>query len=225
MPELITEILMKTPSEFLNSACKKKVLVWDVPTRTFHWLFALSFVGAYLTAESERWRLLHVTLGYTMAGLVVFRLVWGLMGTRYARFTNFVRGPRAVGSYLESLIHNQPEHYMGHNPAGALAIVAMLGLASSVAVTGLGAYNDISGEWLAILHAWLADMMLLLVGIHIAGVVVASWLHREPLVVAMLTGRKPGQANDGIASNWWSVGGLILVYVLTFWCWQWQASP
>ena len=73
-----------------------KVLVWDVPVRVFHWLLVLSFTGAYLTAESERWRLLHNTLGYTVDGLVAFRLVWGLVGTRHARFSNFVRGPQAM---------------------------------------------------------------------------------------------------------------------------------
>ena len=71
----------------------RTVLVWDAPTRVGHWLIALSFAGAWLTAESERWRLVHVTLGYTLAALVVFRLVWGLVGTRHARFASFVRGP------------------------------------------------------------------------------------------------------------------------------------
>ena len=73
-------------------ASSRKVLVWDAPVRVFHWLMVASFAGAYLTAESERWRLLHVTLGYTMAGLVAFRIVWGLVGTRHARFASFVRG-------------------------------------------------------------------------------------------------------------------------------------
>ena len=101
-------------------------LVWDVPVRVFHWLLVLCFAGAWLTAESEHWRLVHVTLGYTMAGLVAFRVLWGLVGTRYARFASFVRGPSAVLGYLKSLIGRHPEHHTGHNPAGALAIVAGL---------------------------------------------------------------------------------------------------
>src|SRR5512139_2829983 len=104
----------------------KGILVWDLPTRVFHWLLALSFAGAYVTAESERWRLVHVTLGYTLGGLLVFRLLWGLMGTRHARFASFVRGPAAVLRYLRSLVSGHPEYYTGHNPAGALAIVALL---------------------------------------------------------------------------------------------------
>ena len=74
------------------STADTKILVWDAPVRTFHWLMVISFVGAYLSAESETWRLLHVTLGYTMGGLIGFRLVWGVLGTRYARFGSFVRG-------------------------------------------------------------------------------------------------------------------------------------
>src|SRR6478672_9751097 len=112
-----------------RASAVRKVLVWDAPVRVFHWLMVASFAGAYVTAESERWRLVHVTLGYTLAGLVAFRLLWGLVGTRHARFAAFVRGPAAVASYLRSLLRNAPEHHAGHNPAGALAIVAMLLLA------------------------------------------------------------------------------------------------
>src|SRR6516162_5168079 len=82
----------------------RRVLVWDAPVRVFHWLMVFSFAGAYLTAESERWRLVHVTLGYTMVGLVAFRIVWGLVGTRYARFSNFVRGPAAIANYVRGLV-------------------------------------------------------------------------------------------------------------------------
>ena len=82
----------------------RKVLVWDAPVRVFHWLMVFSFAGAYLTAESERWRLLHVSLGYTMAGLVAFRIVWGLIGTRHARFSDFVRGPVAIARYVGGML-------------------------------------------------------------------------------------------------------------------------
>jgi len=112
------------------------VLVWDAPVRVFHWLMVLCFAGAWLTAESESWRLVHVTLGYTMAGLVAFRILWGLWGTRYAKFSSFVRGPRAVARYLGNLLRGRHEPYTGHNPAGAVAIVALLVLALLVTVTG-----------------------------------------------------------------------------------------
>src|SRR4051812_17502581 len=83
----------------VTTPANQQVLVWDLPVRAFHWLIALCFAGAWLTAESEQWQLLHVTLGYTMAILVVFRLVWGMVGSRYARFSSFVRGPAAVARY------------------------------------------------------------------------------------------------------------------------------
>ena len=152
---------MNTKSAFpantpLNTAvsepASRKILVWDAPVRVFHWLMVLSFAGAYLSAESERWRLLHVTLGYTMAGLVGFRILWGLMGTRYARFSSFVRGPRAVARYLGAMLRGQPEHHTGHNPAGALAIVALLALTLVVTASGWASYNEIAGKWLEDLH-------------------------------------------------------------------------
>jgi cytochrome b len=158
----------------------------------FHWLTVLSFAGAWLTAESERWRLVHVTLGYTLAGLVVFRVLWGLVGTRHARFASFVRGPAAVRRYLRSLLGGQPEHHTGHNPAGALAIVALLALALGVTATGWAGYNDVAASWTEEVHEVLANGMLALVLVHVAAVVLASRLHRENLVAAMITGHKQG---------------------------------
>ena len=146
------------------------VRVWDVPVRVFHWLLVFSFVGAYLSAESERWRLVHVTLGYTLGGLLVFRLIWGFVGTRYARFSSFVRGPRAVVRYVQSLLRGEPEHHIGHNPAGAVAIVLMMALGLVQLVTGWAVYNEIGGEWLAELHEGAANAMVVVIGIHLSGV-------------------------------------------------------
>jgi cytochrome b len=201
------------------------VLVWDLPVRIFHWLLALSFAGAYITAESETWRLLHVTLGYTAAGLAVFRLLWGFIGTRYARFSDFVRGPRAVLRYLASLLRGRPEHHVGHNPAGALAVVVLLGLALLVAASGWAVYNDLAGDWLEELHEVVANLMLGVVAVHVVAVVVSSRLHQENLVRAMVTGRKAGSGSDAIRSAWTSVALLMLLAVLGFWFWQWRMAP
>lgn len=201
---------------------KRPVLVWDAPVRVFHWLLVLSFAGAYLSAESENWRLLHVTLGYTMAGLVLFRIVWGLVGTRHARFSNFVRGPQAVSRYVKALLRGHPEHHTGHNPAGALAIVALLGMALVLAATGWATYNELSGKWLEEVHEAIANLMLALVAVHVAAVFLAGWLHQENLVRAMITGRKPGLPQDGIRSAWRTVAVLMLVAVLGFWSLQWR---
>lgn len=220
------------PAKTAESAAKstteapaQPVLVWDAPVRVFHWLMVLCFAGAYFTAESEVWRLAHVTLGYTMAGLVAFRLVWGLFGTRYARFASFVRGPQAVLAYVRSMLRGQPEHHTGHNPAGALAIVAMLLLTAGIAASGWVVYNDLSGEWVAELHEVLSHTMLLVVGVHVAGVVVASALHGENLARAMVTGRKLGTPAAAIRSAWRLVAVLLLLAVLGFWALQWNSAP
>lgn len=206
-------------------AARRGVLVWDAPVRVFHWLTVLSFAGAYLTAESERWRLLHVTLGYTMAGLVAFRIVWGLVGTRHARFANFVRGPAAVLRYLKALLRGAPEHSVGHNPAGALAIVVMLGLALGITASGWATFNDLGGDWLEEAHELAANLMLAVVGVHVAGVLISSRLHHENLVRAMVTGRKRGSPQDAVRSAWRTVAALMLVAVLGFWWLQWRSAP
>jgi cytochrome b len=168
----------------------RTVKVWDILVRVFHWSFAASFAGAWLTAESERFRDIHVFLGYTMLGLVAFRLLWGVVGPRHARFSSFVRGPAAVARYQRSLFTARPEHHLGHNPAGAVAIVLLLALAALAGASGWAVYNDLGGEWLEESHEFLASAMLAVVAVHLAGVAVASWMHRENLVRAMLTGRK-----------------------------------
>jgi cytochrome b len=174
---------------------RPSIKVWDIATRAFHWLLALSFAGAFATAESERLRDVHVVLGYAVAGLVAFRLLWGFVGPRYARFASFAFGPRAVAAYLRSLLSGAPKHFVGHNPAGSWVIFALLGLAAISALSGYGTYNDMGGHFLEELHEGASEAMLGLVFVHLAGVVVSSLLHRENLVRAMVTGRKraPGR--------------------------------
>lgn len=194
-----------------------KILVWDLPIRMFHWLLALSFAGAFITGDSERWRDLHVMLGYTVAGLIAFRLVWGLVGTRYARFSAFAFGPRRVLAYLRSLARREPEHYLGHNPAGSWAIFAMLALGLLTALTGYAVYQEIGGEWVEELHEAFANAMLALVIVHVAAVLLSSLLHRENLVGAMLSGYKSGQPSESIGRPRRIAGALLLGGVLAFW--------
>ena len=204
---------------------RARTLVWDAPVRVFHWLLVASFAVAWLTSESERWQLVHITAGYTMAGLVAFRIVWGLIGTRHARFTDFVRGPGKAVDYLVSLANAQPQHHAGHNPAGGLAILALLGLAALTAASGWVTYNELAGHWMEEAHEVLASTMLALVGLHVAAVVVSSLLHRENLVGAMIHGRKPVPPAQGIRSPWRSVAAVLLAGVLGFWWVQWQSAP
>jgi len=178
-----------------------RILVWDLPTRVFHWALAASFAGAFLTAESERYRDVHVLLGYTVLALIAFRLLWGLAGTRYARFTDFVRGPRAAGRYLLSLVMGQPEHHTGHNPAGGIAILLLLALGLASGLSGWAVYEDLGGDWLAEVHETVSNAMLAVVVIHVVAVVLSSLLHRENLARSMVTGTKLGEPSEAIRGS------------------------
>jgi cytochrome b len=173
-----------------------KTKVWDLPTRLFHWSLASCFMAAFLTSESERWRDLHVLAGYGLAGLIAFRLVWGFIGNPQARFRNFWPTPATVLDYLDSLLQGHPRHYLGHNPAGAVAIFLLLGLGGLTAYSGWLTFQENSGEWIESLHELSAHAMLLLVGVHLCGVVASSWLHRENLILAMITGWKNKRENS-----------------------------
>lgn len=200
------------------------IRIWDAPQRVVHWLLVFCFAGAWLTAESEHWRLIHVTLGYTFAGLVVFRLAWGLVGGRYARFTQFVRAPGAALRYLRSLVSGKPEHHTGHNPAGGLAVVALLGLGALLTFAGWATYND-AGDLFEELHEGAANVMLGLVLVHVAAVIGSSLLHRENLVGAMVHGRKRAERGDAPVKSRAVLGTLVLAAVLSFWWWSYSTAP
>lgn len=180
---------------------KSKILVWDLPTRAFHWLLALSFVGAYATSDSERLRDVHVALGYTMLGLVAFRFVWGLIGTRYARFGSFAFGWRSVLAYLRSLLSRSPQHYLGHNPAGSWAIYGLLGLTMLAGATGYATYNELGGHSLEEVHEFLGNALLALALAHVAGVLASSLIHRENLARAMVSGYKNAGPDEGLDAH------------------------
>jgi cytochrome b len=207
-----------------NPDSRSPILVWDLPVRVFHWLMVGSFAVAWISADSERWRLLHVTMGYTMAALVAFRIVWGLIGTRHARFSDFVRGPRAVARYVASMLRGRPEPSVGHNPAGAWAIVALLVLIALTAATGWAA-DAWGAHWLEEAHEVAAHALLAVVIVHVTGVVVGSWLHRENLVCSMFTGRKAGNPAQAIGRARLPVAALMLAAVLGFWWLQWTDAP
>jgi cytochrome b len=188
-----------------------------------HWLLAGSFAGAYLSAESERWQLVHITLGYTFAGLIVFRLLWGLFGTRYARFSQFLPSPAKAWQYARSVLGmTQAPHYVGHNPLGALAIYALLALGIAVSVTGYASWQELGGEWLEQGHELAAEAMLALVALHIAGVLISSVAHKENLVRGMIDGKKQGEPAQAIKSPLNVAGVVLLTLVLAFWLVAWQ---
>jgi cytochrome b len=136
----------------------------------------------------------HVLLGYTAGALVVFRVIWGLVGTRYARFAAFLYRPTEVVAYVRSLLARRPQHFVGHNPAGAVAIFALLALLFATVLSGWAAFSEIGPRWLEGVHEGVSNVALALVGVHVAGVIVSSRLHRENLVDAMITGYKIADA-------------------------------
>lgn len=201
---------------------QQKILVWDAPTRLFHWLMVLCFAGAWLTSEGDRWLGVHLTLGYTMVALVGWRVLWGVLGTRYARFTNFVRGPQAIGAHLRDMWRPAASHPVGHNPLGAVSIVLMLALTLLIVASGW-VYFSGGPRLLKDLHEGSASLMLAVVGVHVAGVVFASLMQRENLARSMVSGVKRGQPTDAIRWSWWPLAVLLLGAVLSFWWLQWQS--
>ncbi len=191
----------------------QKILVWDWPVRLGHWLMVGGFALAWLTGDSETFRLVHVIAGATVLGVASFRLPWGFIGSRYARFVDFVRGPTAVKDYLTSLLQLQPDHHVGHNPAGGWAIVLLLGLGIVTGLAGWAIYNDIGGHWLEEVHEALAATMLTVVIVHVAGVISGSLLHGENLVRAMVNGHKQGAPEAAIRSARPLAAALLLAWV------------
>jgi cytochrome b len=215
----------ESPPHGASGPVRHRGLVWDVPVRLFHWLMVIAFAGAWLTSDSEAWRLTHITLGYTMAALVVFRLAWGFAGTHWARFSSFVRGPRAVVAYVRGMIRGTAQHHTGHNPAGAVAILLLLGLTLVVAASGWAVLNEIGGDSFEELHEAAAIAMLVVVGVHVAGVALGSWVHRENLVKAMITGRKDVPQGDESVKPRAAIGMVVVAAVLALWWFQWHAAP
>lgn len=199
-------------------------VVWDLPVRVTHWLLVVCFAGAYLTSQEESASLVHVTFGYTLVGLMIFRVLWGFVGSRYARFTAFIKGPTAVINYLESLASKEPEHHIGHNPAGALAIVALLALGIAVGFSGFSALHEFGGEWGEEIHESLANLMLVLVLVHVGAVIASSLIHRESLVKSMLTGLKRASTERGIKKTHAGIAIVLIALVSVFWSYQYLHS-
>lgn len=178
--------------------------VWDWPVRVFHWALVALLAACWATAEAGvdymHW---HMRCGYAVLTVVLFRLLWGLIGSDSARFAGFVRGPRAVWRYARAWFGARPLHYLGHNPLGGWMVLALLGLVATQAGTGLFANDDIynegplarlvSGDTSALLtaiHKINFNLLLAAAGLHVAAVLLYLW-RGENLLRPMLNGRKP----------------------------------
>jgi cytochrome b len=169
---------------------KVKVKVWDPFVRIFHWSLVASFVIAYATGdEIER---VHVAAGYTIAGLLAARIIWGFVGPQHARFSNFVRPPREVLAYVRDVALLRAPRYIGHNPAGGAMIVALILALAGTCGTGYMMTTDAywGSKLIEHVHEFLANLTVGLVVAHVLGVLIASFEHRENLVASMISGRK-----------------------------------
>jgi len=196
-----------------------KSLVWDLPTRLFHWLLVVCLAGSWITAEAGfDWTETHFLFGYTSLGLVVFRIIWGFIGPTHARFRSFIKGPAHIFNSARALLNRSPSTYIGHNPIGGWSTVLFLAVVAMQATTGLfisddifyaGPYNGIVSSAtagnLAGIHHLNFNLLQALVLIHLSAVIWYQWGKRTPLIKPMITGKKAltdEQMDNAITHNY-----------------------
>lgn len=195
----------------------EKKLVWDLPLRLFHWLLVLSIAASWYTAENSEeifmfrefpysYTELHFWLGYWTLGLILFRILWGFVGPKHARFASFVPGPTRVLQYAKSFFRRDSAPAVGHNPMGAWVVLLMLAMVGAQAVTGLflldnteiypapfnPAVDPETAASLGRFHHLNFEVLLWVIGLHVSAIVYYHFYKRQNLVGPMLTGRKPG---------------------------------
>lgn len=203
---------------------ERRVHVWDLPTRLFHWsLLALVLVAWFTGEEEGAAALIHRYAGEAIAGLLVFRVIWGFVGGERARFADFAAGPSAVIAHVRDLLSTQPKRHLGHNPLGGVAVFLLLGVTASIVITGLFSGGDdnagpFAGLWgleLSEAHEALFRVLQALVAIHVLGVIVESWKAKDALVPAMITGSKRRRADEpGDNAKRGSIAALIVALAL-----------
>jgi cytochrome b len=173
-----------------RAAAERTVAVWDPLVRVFHWSLVVAFVVAWATGDELK--RVHEIAGYTIVGLVAVRVLWGLVGSRHARFADFVYRPSEVVRFLGDTLRLRARRYLGHNPAGGAMVIALLITLAATSVLGVLMTTDAfwGVEWVEEAHEFSANLAIALVGVHLLGVFVACLEHRENLVAAMITGRK-----------------------------------
>jgi cytochrome b len=196
---------------------KQSVLVWDFPVRVFHWLLVISFAGAWLTSESDAQQMIHYAFGYSACALVLFRIVWGIVGTRYARFAQFIKGPTETIHHIKALLTGRHPSELGHNPAGALVMIALMLLVLLIGLTGYLSVKEFLGDFMSEAHEVTANLTMWLVIIHIVAAVVMSFLQRENLIKSMVTGKKQGTPGQAIRYPMCVFGvGLVFAWAYCF---------
>lgn len=207
--------------------------VTDAPTRLFHGLFALSFAGAYLTADSESWRQLHISLGYSLAGLLAWRVVYGLIGPKQARLSMLWRKLSALPGWLSSLSSKPatwgPAAKQGQHLAMALGIALMLALVVPLTLSGHATLNEWGAGWgeelMEEIHELVGNAFLALVLLHLGLIALLSWVQRRNMASPMLSGRIGGKGPSPVRDNRMWLAALMLALWLGLMAWQLQANP
>ncbi|NQZ20668.1 MAG: cytochrome b/b6 domain-containing protein [Colwellia sp.] len=214
----------------------KPALVWDLPLRVFHWLFAGTVIASWYTSDQDHDLIeLHIQLGYFALGLIIFRLLWGVVGTKHARFISFVPKPKQLHHYIKNLKQNRAPASIGHNPLGSLMVILMIMLISLQAISGLFINDDIysSGPYnaivtkdieqvMAFLHHHVFDYMIGAIALHLLAIFYYVRIKKETLIVPMITGRKPAKhINDSDVIKhsklWLAAFIIIMVTVFVYW--------
>lgn len=217
----------------------KKNLVWDIPVRLFHWLLVFCLFAQWLTAEVlEDAMEIHFYMGYFALGLVIFRLLWGFCGTRYAKFNSFMAGPKAMVSYLQSFTSKQKNFSIGHNPVGGLLLPAVLLMVGLQAISGLftsddivsaGPYydsaNSIVQKCMQWLHHNIFDVLLAVAVIHLLAIAWYRWALKHDLITPMLTGKKVVEASNAITHSKLVKAVLLAISVGIFVYWLVEVNP
>jgi cytochrome b len=203
---------------------RQAIMVWDMPVRVFHWLLVICFAGAWLSSESERWALIHYAFGYTACLLVLIRLVWGLIGTRYARFSQFLKSPRAVIGHFMAMLRGHPHHDVGHNPAGGLVMFALMLLMLLIGLTGYLSVKEFLGNFVSEAHEVFASLTLGLVIVHIIAAIGMSLIEKQNLVRSMVNGKKQGMPEQGIRYPQYVIGSLVFLGALYFFYLIWSGG-
>ena len=206
-------------------------LVWDLPLRVIHWLLVVLVPASWVTQSlGGRYMDLHVWLGYAMGVLIVFRVAWGLLGPRSARFATFLRGPRAVAAYLRDWIRGRPAVHAGHNPAGGWAAIAMLALLAAQVTSGMMNSDDTLhyGPWHFAVSAEAADtagavhdrgfdVLLALIAVHVVAILLYQLRLGHDLVRPMITGRMPVDGPGIGGSRLWLACLLLMIAAAVIW--------
>lgn len=198
----------------------KKTTVYDLPTRLFHWLFAFLFIAAFLIAEyvddDSALFSYHMLAGLTMVFLLVLRIIWGFMGTTYARFNTFILNPAELFRYLKKAVTSNTKRFLGHGPASSWAAVIMFFCALGLAVTGI-AMGRGGGEFYEEIHEFLAEVFLFTVIAHLAGILFHHFRHRDSLWSSMLDGKKKAITGEKGISTTRPVAGILFIAITISW--------